>query len=554
MSSVGEGTVINARFEIRRKLGSGGMGDVFLAYDRHLQHEVALKLVRQGARMRGDEELMRQETRHALAVAHRHVCRVHDLTTSPYGPIIVMEYVPGETLHRNIQKKEMQKIHQEDEFRRIAMDVASGLAAIHAEGVVHGDLKPGNVMVNPQRVVILDFGFAHERARMAASLPGAAPDGGTPNYMSPQRLRSGGASAEDDVYALGLTLWEMWTGYVPEPGAEPRQTPMKAQIASEIPSRLCVDEIKQVWCCLSPDPQTRPAARRLKFFKPSTLTTSAVPRERLQSGPRPGPAAAQQFVPGAQGLLVTHASHAPDAVGQLFPLTQPTVRIGRHAGQDIVVPEATVSGAHAVLEWHAGQWIADDLGSTNGTFAEYDDKPMSRVVLLHGNELQLGELRLKLVSFAPDSSHHQRAKAFLARRDGLTGLLRRPYLEKDADDEAAFAEWADFPLTVARYQLSGPNRMVSERPGIREILALRTAARRAVEQTEHLLLSLWPVVAGLAGPLRFAVLMVGPSLEESQQIVEQVTAQVRQTLPGSIELSAEVIRAKPGARGGTFFE
>src|SRR5262249_8827885 len=153
--------------------------------------------------------------------------------------------------------------------------------------------KPGNVMINPQRAVILDFGFAHERARMAASLPGAAADGGTPNYMSPQRLRSGGASAEDDVYALGMTLWEMWTGWVPEPGAEPRKTPMKEQVASDIPTHLCVDEIKQVWSCLSLDPAARPAARRLKFFKPSTLTTSAVPRERLQAGPRPGPAAAQ---------------------------------------------------------------------------------------------------------------------------------------------------------------------------------------------------------------------------------------------------------------------
>src|SRR5262249_6635336 len=160
-------------------------------------------------------------------------------------------------------------------------------------------------------------------------------DGGTPNYMSFERLRSGGASAEDDVYALGMTLWEMWIGYVPELGADPRRTLMKKQIESEIPARLCVDEIKQVWCCLSKDALARPAARRLKFFKLSTLTTLAVPRERLQAGPRPGPAAAQQFVPGAQGLLVTHASYAPDAVGQLFPLTQPTVRIGRHAGQDV---------------------------------------------------------------------------------------------------------------------------------------------------------------------------------------------------------------------------
>src|ERR671925_2103555 len=98
-------------------------------------------------------------------------------------------------------------------------------------------------MVTNDRAVILDFGFAQERARASARKPGAPPDGGTPNYMSPERLRNGGASPEDDVYAMALTLWEMWTCKVPDPGYRPRAKPMKQQIMTNMPSELTTDEI-----------------------------------------------------------------------------------------------------------------------------------------------------------------------------------------------------------------------------------------------------------------------------------------------------------------------
>ncbi len=210
------GTVVNDRYEIRQSLGKGGMGEVFLAFDRTTQQAVALKIVREEARMPGDDEALRLELLLARSVSDPHVCRVHDLAPSPYGPILVMEYITGQTLHTHIRRKKAQGGYTSDEFRRIASDVASGVAAIHQQGLVHGDLKPGNVMVTTSpdgslgKAIVLDFGFAKERARASGRRPGAPPDGGTPNYMSPERIRSGGASPEDDVYALGLTLLEMW--------------------------------------------------------------------------------------------------------------------------------------------------------------------------------------------------------------------------------------------------------------------------------------------------------------------------------------------------------
>lgn len=551
------GTVINDRFDIRQSLGKGGMGEVFLAYDRSTQQTVALKVVREESRMPGDDEALRQELLHARAVGHPNVCRVHDLAPSGWGPILVMENIPGQTLHTHIRRKKAQGGYTSDEFRKIASEVCAGLAAIHAQGLVHGDLKPGNVMVTEGKAVILDFGFAQERARAALRRPGAPPDGGTPNYMSPERLRSGGASADDDVYALALTLWEMWTCKVPEPGAKPRSKPMRQQIMFDVPSGLSVDEVKQVFRGLNEDPALRPQARHMRFFNPSQLTTSPiqVPRERLDPGPPPGRAQATAFNPGSQGLLVTYATNAPEIVGQVLALDKPTMTFGRRADQDMVVNEATVSGAHARFKWTSGSWNIEDLGSTNGSYAEYSYERKQQLALIHGGETQLGELRVKLVSFAPESAQHKRARQFLAKRDGLTGLLVREPLLRAIDEEGYFADWAEVPIQVARYELRGPNQQVSERPTILEMLALRRAAQRVVELTEMLLLSLIPVVAGRTGPLKFAVSMVGPSLEEARHVVEQVVAQVKGTLPpDSLDLGAIIVKGDAGRLGRTLVD
>lgn len=551
---ISPGSVVNERYEIRQSLGKGGMGEVFLAYDRATQQPAALKIVREEARMPGDDEALRQELLLARSVSHPNVCRVHDLSPSPYGPILVMEYITGQTLHTHIRRKKAQGGYTSDEFRRLAHEIASGVAAIHAQGLVHGDLKPGNVMVTSApdgglgKAIVLDFGFAKERARASARRPGAPPDGGTPNYMSPERIRSGGASQEDDVYALGLTLLEMWTCRVPEPGYKPRAKPMRQQIMFDVPAGLSVDEIKQVFRCLSEHAEQRLPARHLRFFNPVTLTTNPIqlPRERLDPGPPPGRDKAASFVASAQFLLATFASNASEFVGALVPLDKPSLTIGRRSENDVVVPEATVSGQHTQLKWANATWAVEDLGSTNGTYVEHTYERKKSVNLMHGGEVQLGELRFKLVSFGPDSAQHKRARAYLTKRDGLTGLLLRDQLLEAVDEEAQFADWVEQPLSIARYELRGPNRLVSDRPTILEMLALRRAATRVVELTDMLLLSLIAVTAGRSGPLRFVVAMVGPGAQEARNLVEQVVGQVQGMLPEGLELAASIARYETG--------
>jgi eukaryotic-like serine/threonine-protein kinase len=533
------------------------MGEVFLAFDRSTQQTVALKVVREESRMPGDDEALRQELLLARSVSHPNVCRVHDLAPSDWGPILVMEQIQGQTLHTHIRKKKAQGGYTADEFRKIAFEVCSGLAAIHAQGLVHGDLKPGNVMVHSEgKAVILDFGFAQERARASARRPGAPPDGGTPNYMSPERLRNGGASPDDDVYAMVLTLWEMWTCRVPEPGYKPRAKTMRQQIMFDVPAGLSTDEVRQVFRGMNEDPTMRPQARHMKFFNPTQLTTSPIllPRERLDPGPPPGRAQTTTFTPGAQSLLVTYATNAPEIVGQLLPLDKPLITLGRRTDQDLVLPEATVSGTHALLKWQSGSWLIEDLGSTNGSYADFHYERKAQVALMHGGEAQVGECRIKLVSFGPESPGHKKARQYLAKRDGLTGLLVREHLMKAIDEDGLFADWAEVPMQVARYELRGPNRQVSERPTILEMLALRRAAQRVVDLTEMLLLSLTPAVAGRTGPLKFVVSMVGPSIDEARHVVEQVVSQVQGMLPESLELGATLIKGEPGRPARTLLD
>jgi eukaryotic-like serine/threonine-protein kinase len=335
---------------------------------------------------------------------------------------------------------------------------------------------------------------------------------------------------------------------VPEPGYRPRAKPMRSQIMFDVPAGLSIDEVKQIYRCLSDDPSMRPEARRMRFFNPSALTTSQVqmPRERLNPGPPIGRSAAQVFDPTMQALLVTFATNAPGLAGQLFPLDKPEATIGRRQGQDVHVPEPTVSGNHAVLRFQNGSWLVEDLGSTNGTYADHSYDRKKTVTLLHGAEIQLGECRFKLVSFKPGSPHHERARQYLGRRDGLTGLLSRAHMLRALDEEVRFAEWDGVAVCVARYEVQSPTRLVSDRPTILEMLALRRAAQRVIELTEMLLMSIVPVTAGRTAPLKFAVTMTGPSMEETRHVVEQVVSQMQGLMPEGLHLDATLVQYQAG--------
>ena len=235
------------RYRILRKLGEGGMGEVFLAEDASLGRSVALKLP--STHLAGLPQVrlqLQQEARAAATINHPHVCVVHEVGEGPGGqPFIAMEYVEGEALSERIRRG---RLHPR-EVMELGRQAASALTEAHSKGVVHRDLKPSNIMLTPHGVKLLDFGLASVARHSSLTKDEVAPHAfaGTIPYMSPEQLRSEDVDLRTDLYSLGVVLYEAATGSRPFEASTPRGTceailksdPRPAnQIVTDLPPQL----------------------------------------------------------------------------------------------------------------------------------------------------------------------------------------------------------------------------------------------------------------------------------------------------------------------------
>ena len=218
------GTLLGGRFRIIRAAGAGGMGLVYEAFDEKLNQRVALKGAKPGY---GDH--LPPEARAAREVSHFNVCKVHDLhvASTPLGEMefLSMEFVDGQTLSEQIDRDGPVP---EPEAREIARQICAGLAQAHGQGVIHGDLKPGNVLIvraprTPIRAVITDFGIATSKPVEGAPAMGGR--GGTPDYMAPELFLGGRSTVASDLYALGILFHVMLTGHSPTWGRRTERVP-----------------------------------------------------------------------------------------------------------------------------------------------------------------------------------------------------------------------------------------------------------------------------------------------------------------------------------------
>ena len=209
------GTVFAGRYEIIEELGTGGMGRVYRAYDRKIEEEIALKLIRpEIAAEKRTVERFRNEIKIARKITHKNVCRTHDLGEEGKGFFITMEYVRGEDLKSLIRRTRALASATAVAYAR---QVAEGLGEAHRLGIVHRDLKPGNIMIDKDgQAKIMDFGIARSLAGGGATAEGAIV--GTPEYMSPEQVEGKPADQRADIYALGVILFEMVTGRTPFEG------------------------------------------------------------------------------------------------------------------------------------------------------------------------------------------------------------------------------------------------------------------------------------------------------------------------------------------------
>lgn len=257
--------VLDQRYELLERVGGGGMADVYKAQDRLLDRPVAVKILH--AQFQSDEEFIEKFHREAQAAArlsHPNIVNIYDVGASGDDHYIVMEYVPGRTLKELIQ----QRGHlAPEEALTITGEIAEALAHAHANGLVHCDIKPHNIlMMNGQTAKVADFGIA--RAVTESTMTYSGNVIGSVHYFSPEQAKGTMITPKSDVYSLGVVLYEMLTGELPFTGENPVSIAMKHLQDEPTPVRRIDPDIPPVVEVLvsrmmAKDPAMRPSSEEV---------------------------------------------------------------------------------------------------------------------------------------------------------------------------------------------------------------------------------------------------------------------------------------------------
>ncbi len=293
-------TSISGRFQIGAELGSGGMGRVFRAFDLELDEEVALKILHSsiGTLPIHQREQLRCEVKAMRRIVSPHVVRTYECGMDGETPWFSMELLDGGSLAELLRRSGRLPL---DRMRAIGGAICQGLTAAHHAGVIHRDLKPGNVLLSGERVAICDFGLAHMDWHLDHSRSAV----GTPAYFAPEQMNGGRVTPATDLFALGVMLYELATGRPPWVGdslmalalarvTEPIRDPR--ELAADLPETVSQTIVQ----CLQSEPEKRPrsadeVAKRLMVIQrsggfvssPLNAQESAVGREQRRGPPAP---------------------------------------------------------------------------------------------------------------------------------------------------------------------------------------------------------------------------------------------------------------------------
>ncbi|MBL4683601.1 MAG: serine/threonine protein kinase, partial [Nannocystaceae bacterium] len=278
------GDLIAGRYEIERPLGGGSMGDVFLGQDRLLKKPVALKVLRPDlAQSRDTVRRFLREVALAHSVTHQNVVRIYDTGEEKGLPFFTMEVLQGQVLDELLDRHHSDTTTTADrlpiaKIRSIAFDVLDAMEAAHRAGVVHRDLKPGNVMLTHRGAIVMDFGVAGiDDMRERGKVPPATTTlrslvrtevgtiFGSPAYMAPELWEGQSATVQSDLYAFGVMLYQMLTGRLPYSAKTPAAFVEKLSTGPPPPLRSLRRDVpwnlvRLVRRCMARDPQERPVS------------------------------------------------------------------------------------------------------------------------------------------------------------------------------------------------------------------------------------------------------------------------------------------------------
>jgi eukaryotic-like serine/threonine-protein kinase len=288
------GTLLNDRYRLGPLLGEGGMAVVYRAHDETLDREVAVKILR--SQFASDEDFVRrfrQEARNAAALSHPSIAPVFDTGVDGDLEYIVMQLVDGPDLERVLSDSGRLPV---SEALRITADVADALQAAHDSGIVHRDIKPGNVLLTSNGDVrVVDFGIARALGDSRTTQPGLLL--GSVQYCSPEQVLGAPIGPASDVYSLGVVLYELLTGLRPFDGPEPAAVALErlrrdphppSAVAPEVPEDL--DRLVLRAMARRPDdryPSARALAEEIRAFWRAQVAAAAARTTSLRSG---GPA------------------------------------------------------------------------------------------------------------------------------------------------------------------------------------------------------------------------------------------------------------------------
>ncbi|MGZ6734463.1 MAG: serine/threonine-protein kinase, partial [Nocardioides sp.] len=309
------------RYVFGELIATGGMGEVYRATDTALDRPVAIKLLKPEY---ADDPVNRarfdSEARHAAALHHPHVAAVYDVGEMPTAsgllrPYLVMELVDGQPLSSLLRDGQPM---DPAVVRDLLGQAGDALAAAHRAGIVHRDVKPGNLLVTPEREVkVTDFGIA--RAASTAAITGTGQVMGTPQYLSPEQARGEQASPASDVYSLGVVAFECLAGHRPFQ----KETPVATALAHlhdpvpPLPDSVPADLARVVTQALAKDPRDR--------FPDAAAFTAAL--RGVGSGRTDTPANGIAVPVGAAGAAGAMATDATQVVGEAVPPTGPIAAI-----------------------------------------------------------------------------------------------------------------------------------------------------------------------------------------------------------------------------------